>query len=223
MSRVAKDPRPGRRNQRQRTRTALLEAADRLLQRGETPTVAQVADQALVSRATAYRYFPSQEHLLLEAVLKRSVDGLDAAIKDAVDRHETPAARVDALIRTIHEVVSADQRRFRDFMRLSVAEASLDRPDDIAERAAGAESTIATVRGTRRVHWIEYALAPARPDLSEPDFRRLVSALTLCTGAEALVVLTDLAGLPATQVEDTTRWAARALLAASGIDTDPSD
>ncbi|WUH98480.1 TetR/AcrR family transcriptional regulator [Spirillospora sp. NBC_00431] len=207
-----KDRGPGRRNQRQRTRTALLEAADRLLQRGETPTVAEVADQALVSRATAYRYFPSQEHLLLEAVLKRSVDRLDGAVKNAVDRHEGAADRVDALIRTIHEVVSADQRRFRDFMRLSVANASGD--------GAAAEPSIATVRGSRRVHWIEHALAPVRDELPEPAFRRLVSALTLCTGAEALVVLTDLAGLPVAQVEDTSRWAARALLAASGIDTD---
>jgi AcrR family transcriptional regulator len=52
-------------NQKRRTRAALVEAAQRLLDQGRTPTVADVADEALVSRATAYRYFPSQEHLLL--------------------------------------------------------------------------------------------------------------------------------------------------------------
>ncbi|MDX6280359.1 MAG: hypothetical protein QOH03_1430 [Kribbellaceae bacterium] len=50
----------GRAQQKHRTRQALLDAYFALLREGgESPTVAQVAEKAGISVATAYRYFPS--------------------------------------------------------------------------------------------------------------------------------------------------------------------
>src|SRR5690606_22736132 len=56
---------PGRttgaqRGARARTRRLMLETATALMQQGVTPSVSDVAEAAAVSRATAYRYFPSQ-------------------------------------------------------------------------------------------------------------------------------------------------------------------
>jgi AcrR family transcriptional regulator len=48
----------GRVNQKRRTRAAIVAAAIELVEQGQSPTVAEVADAALVSRATAYRFFP---------------------------------------------------------------------------------------------------------------------------------------------------------------------
>src|SRR2546423_3017110 len=59
--------RTGRRQQKARTRTALVTAARELLARGETPTVEDAAGHAAISRTTAYRYFPNQRALLLAA------------------------------------------------------------------------------------------------------------------------------------------------------------
>src|SRR4051794_1951345 len=56
-------------NQNRRTRKDLLQAAVRLLKQGRKPSLEEVAEEALVSRATAYRYFPSLEALLREAAL----------------------------------------------------------------------------------------------------------------------------------------------------------
>ncbi len=56
-----------RANQKERTRAALVEAARALLRAGVPPTVAEAAEQARVSRATAYRYFPTHDALLIEA------------------------------------------------------------------------------------------------------------------------------------------------------------
>ena len=56
----------GRVNQKRRTRSAIIAAAQAIVEQGATPTVAQAAEDALVSRTTAYRYFPTQESLLLE-------------------------------------------------------------------------------------------------------------------------------------------------------------
>src|SRR5919106_1299453 len=55
-----------RANQKERTRAALVGAATDLLKEGSPPTVAEAAARAKVSRATAYRYFPTQEALMVE-------------------------------------------------------------------------------------------------------------------------------------------------------------
>src|SRR5919198_2212102 len=59
------DPRA---NQRRRTKAAVMEGARKQLLQGKVPTVADAAEEAGVSRATAYRYFPSQGALIREAV-----------------------------------------------------------------------------------------------------------------------------------------------------------
>jgi AcrR family transcriptional regulator len=58
-----------RTSQKQRTRQDLLQAASRLMAQGHLPKVADVAKEALVSRATAYRFFSSDEALIAEAAI----------------------------------------------------------------------------------------------------------------------------------------------------------
>src|SRR5581483_8043837 len=56
-------------DQKLRTRAALLRAASELVAQGKSPSVAEVAESAQVSTATAYRYFPTQQALLVELPL----------------------------------------------------------------------------------------------------------------------------------------------------------
>jgi AcrR family transcriptional regulator len=193
-------------NQKARTRTALVDAARRLLEAGRMPTVTDVADEALVSRATAYRYFPTQEHLLLDAVLERSIDEIDRAVTAAA-RSDDVVAGVEGLVRATHAEIASNPAAFRSLLRLSVAQPRADEP------------TVAGIRGERRLQWIEQALEPMREDLDEQAFRRLASALTLCMGAEAFVVLKDLCGLDDDEVEQTLRWAAQALVISAQRET----
>jgi hypothetical protein len=44
------------------------------------------------------------------------------------------------------------------------------------------------------VAWIERALEPLRPQLDPPAFERLVSALAMVVGWDALILLQDLRG-----------------------------
>ena len=46
----------------------MLDAAMRLMQDGQVPSISDVAEEAQVSRATAYRYFPTQSVLIQAAV-----------------------------------------------------------------------------------------------------------------------------------------------------------
>ncbi len=70
-------------------------------------------------------------------------------------------------------------------------------------------------RGGRRLDWIEAAIEPARERLAPAEFERLVSALAMVIGWEAMLVLWDVRGLSDDEAEQATVWAATALVRAA--------
>jgi hypothetical protein len=78
-----------------------------------------------------------------------------------------------------------------------------------------AENTGQPKRGYRRIDWIETAIAPLRSSLDDAGFERLVSALAMVIGWEALIVLQDLRGLTPDEQTEVSTWAAHALIRAA--------
>ena len=74
------------------------------------------------------------------------------------------------------------------------------------------EPELLPFRQGRAIGWIEDALAPLRERMPAPELRRLVLAIRATTGIEALVWLTDVAGLPRDEATELMRSSARALL-----------
>ena len=68
MSQVKKARRGARHGRQGADAQLLLETAMQLMQAGRVPSVTDVAEAAEVSRATAYRYFPTQAALVQAAV-----------------------------------------------------------------------------------------------------------------------------------------------------------
>jgi AcrR family transcriptional regulator len=192
--------------QKHRTRSALLAAAIALVSAGGAPSVSEVADAAQVSRRTAYRYFPTQEQLLVEAslegvrgIISKAIEGAGARGHDATDVE----ARLDRVVHAMQQSAAENEQLLRSMIRLTVGA-----PPDPARLK----------RGYRRIEWIAQALAPAKKALGKRRYERLVSALALCMGIEALIVLRDLRGLTERDAEDVSRWAARTLLRESLAD-----
>ena len=200
----------GRINQKRRTRAAILAAAAELVGQGRRPTVAEVADAALVSRATAYRYFPTQEYLLFEAALESTRSDIDQELEENT-LPEDPEARLEMLIDALQKRIIDKEAAFRTMLRLSLEQS----PEEEEEEHYDGESRPSRLRGGGRVRWIEKALAPVEGRLEEPHFRRLVAALSLCMGIEALIVLRDVCALEPEEAEEVSRWAARTLLRCS--------
>ena len=70
-----------RRATAERNVEAILDAAERLLERGAQPTIVAVAGEAGVSRVTVYAHFATREELLeavVERAVRRTTDALDA-------------------------------------------------------------------------------------------------------------------------------------------------
>ena len=94
----------GRANQKARTRAAIVDACGDLVRSGAEVTMPEVARRALVSEATAYRYFPDLISLLQEALAGAWPEPAQALAP--VAQSADPAARVafacEYLLRGVH-------------------------------------------------------------------------------------------------------------------------
>ena len=189
-------------NQKQRTRAAIVAAARELLDQGVTPTVAQAAEAALVSRTTAYRYFPTQDALLLEVGLGTDVAALEAFVASPLDGQD-PATRAVEVVALLNRHVAENELRYRTMMRLYL---------DLWLAAAAQGDEAPVVREGRRRRWLDASLAPLRDSIGSADYDRLLAALSVVIGAEAVTVLRDTCQLSGDQAVEVTTWAARTLL-----------
>jgi AcrR family transcriptional regulator len=189
-------------NQKRRTRKDLLQAAARLMKQGRRPSLEEVAEEALVSRATAYRYFPTVEALLAEA--SADVVTPDAAQLFADGGPADPAARVETVDDALHDMILANEPALRlmlanTLQRVATGEAAGDLP----------------LRQNRRSPLLEAALAPARKQFKPGAYDLLARALALIVGTEAMVVFKDVLQLPDAEARKVKRWAIRALVEAA--------
>jgi AcrR family transcriptional regulator len=189
--------RTGRTQQKARTRDALIAATRRLLAQGTTPTVEQAAAAAGISRATAYRYFPNQRTLLAA-----TYPLIDMPSLLPTPAPPDPAGRLAAVADAQTQLVLQLEPELRTQLRLALE-------PDVPDRGQ------LPLRRGRRITWIEEGLAPLRGQLPEGDLRRLVHAIGAVVGIEALVWLTDIAGLSRDQAVEVMRWSARSLLHAA--------
>jgi AcrR family transcriptional regulator len=172
-----------------------------LLARGETPSVNDVAAAADVSRRTVYMYFPTFDQLLIDATLGALRQAsVDRAIEGAAPKDDDVEARVERMVRELQHVTPEIERLGRTLIRLTV------------DSGASAATADVPRRGYRRVEWIESALAPWRQRLGAREWRRLVAALAMIVGWEALIVQRDICGLTREEGEEVSVWAARAFL-----------
>lgn len=201
------DPRA---NQKARTRAALVEAGAQLMRAGAAPTVAEVADAARISRATAYRYFPTQEALLTEIA---NVSPAVAPIEAQLARLDTddPAERLRALLDSLNRIVIAEEVSMRTGLRTYLDTWLAGR------RGAAAPHP---VREGRRMRWLDEVLAPVRARLAPAAWRRLRAALALTLGADAMVVMKDVCQLDNDEALSVLQWAAATLLQ-SALDAAP--
>lgn len=168
----------GRVNQKLRTRTAIVQAAAELSRTGREVTMPEVAKAALVSEATAYRYFPDLLSLLREATAGQLPTAAEALrpVTGSTDPVERVAAATESLLRHI--------LARQGVVRAMIA-ATIVRPAE-----AGARPGL-------RFGLIEHALAPAVDSgaVGPAALEQLKRDLSVVISAEALFSLTDLNGL----------------------------
>ncbi|WP_255605945.1 TetR/AcrR family transcriptional regulator [Mycolicibacterium xanthum] len=191
---------PGRANQRSRTRKDLLEAASRLMKQGRRITVEDVAGEALVSRATAYRYFPNLESLLLEAPIEGAVPSADELFRGV--SADDPVERLERVDAALSAAISENEPALRLMLAHAIQHAGDLRRDIPA-------------RQNRRTALIEAALAPARDQFSPAALRSLTTALALVIGTESVIVFKDVLQKDDSEARRVRRWMIRTLVEAA--------
>ena len=166
----------GRANQKLRTRNAIVQAAAELSRTGREVTMPEVARAALVSEATAYRYFPDLASLLQEAIVGQ-LPGADEALAPVADSGD-PVARIAAATEFLLRHVLSRQGVVR-----ALIAATITRPGDPQARPG------------LRFALIDGALAPLDATLNPAGLAQLRRDLAVVVSAEALFSLTDQYGL----------------------------
>ncbi len=185
-----------------RTRKLMLETAISLMQGGETPSVTGVAEAAGVSRATAYRYFPSQADLV-HAVVDEALGPILSWTSESTDAGE----RVEDLLSTSLPRIVEFEATFKAALKLSLEQWARDQAGTLGEEPP--------FKRGHRVDLLQAAIAPLKKTLPRAQYLRLAKALSLVYGLEMLIILKDLWGLEVGEVKSVGQWAARALVKAA--------
>jgi AcrR family transcriptional regulator len=189
----------GRSNQKERTRMAIVAAACEAIASGGEVTMPDVARRALVSEATAYRYFPDLASLLREAL---------AGVWESPEKAMEPVAGSDDPVERIGfatEVLLREVLAYQGAVRAMIS-ASITKP------------SAAPGRPGRRFGLIDEALRPLNATMAvrQPrQFEQLKRGLAVVVSAEALFALTDLCGLTPETAIASAAQTARSLTAAA--------
>jgi len=184
---------------RARTAKLMLATATDLMQRGLTPSVSEVAEAAGVSRATAYRYFPSQA-----AMVQAVVDAGLGPILEWSSRSVDPERRVVNLIEMSLPRIEEFEATFKAALRLSLEQWS--------QRQAGTLGDEPEFKRGHRIELLLNALSPLEGRVPARKLERLAQALSLVFGVEVLIVLKDIWGLDGKDALSVARWAAETLV-----------
>lgn len=191
---------------KERTWRLLRQAARELLRTGGPLTVPAAAELAGVSRATAYRYFPTNDSVVLHATMSMADDPLTDtgwAPPAAAPPGELGARAAD-LVRVTAAWAFDHETELRTMLRLSLAP---ERENQQPRRGL-----------TNRGRWISALLEGLPPDVRPAARDRLAAALTPLFGSDAVVWTTDIAQLPRDQAIELLAWMAQALIAATLAD-----
>lgn len=181
---------------RARTYKIVLETALRLSKSGKIPSVSEVAEAADVSRATAYRYFPTQG-ALVQAIVYEALGPILEWESSSSDARE----RISELFSFAYPRMISQETPLRASLAIA-----------LDERAK--KSPTPRFRGTRRI-LIRNALQPLNGILKKPELDRLSQALSLVFGIESIVVMQDVWKIEGEKAAHIARWAADALMRAA--------
>ncbi len=205
--RVTEAPKPPTRGVRASTFQLLLDTGMRLIQQdGHVPSIAEIAVRSKVSRATAYRYFPSRS-ALITAVIDTSLKPVRSFVADSPEGRE----RVHQLFVETFPLFKEFEPQMRAAAQLTLEQWALNRAGLLEEEP---------YRRGHRVRILENALEPLARTLPPRLHARLHRALSIIYGIEPYVLLKDIWGLPDREVERIALWMADALVEATQRDAE---
>lgn len=184
---------------RARTRRLLIETAMRLFDSGAFPSITEVAQEAQLSRATAYRYFPTQS-ALVSAIVTETL----SPIKSWRPSREEASDRIEELLTFAFPRMLEHEGTLRAALHLSLTQWAQSRANDKPDKEK-------LVRGNRKA-LLQHVLEPLNGELPPEIVERVIKSLSLVYGSEIFLVMKDIWGCDNDQLQDIGKWIAKAIM-----------
>ncbi|WP_390899979.1 TetR/AcrR family transcriptional regulator [Yersinia aleksiciae] len=183
---------------RARTRRLLIDTAMSMYEQGTFPSITEVANAAQLSRATAYRYFPTQS-ALVSAMVDESLGPILAWQPTQPDARQ----RIAELLSFAYPRMLQHEGVLRAALHLSLQQWADNRSNPNNEEKL--------VRGNRK-RLLKLAVEPLEGKLTPEALQRVVHAFSLIYGSEVFMVLKDIWHLDDAGIQDVTQWMGKAIL-----------
>lgn len=180
----------GRINQKLETRHKILESAKQLVRKGIDFNLEDVANNAEISRATIYRYYPNLEILSYEVGIDIGTKTPEDIIEDLKD-----CSLNDMLMgiqNYYNEHAVNNENAFRKYLSAVLTSASEKK------------------RGARRNRTLQLALM--KSDIRPKEKKDLVHLLAILMGIEPLIVAKDVSGLDNQEFKELMSWGMKLVL-----------
>lgn len=181
-----------------RTQRLLIDTAMAMYEQGAFPSITEVAIAAQLSRATAYRYFPTQS-ALVSAMVDESLGPILAWQPTQPDARQ----RIAELLSFAYPRMLQHEGVLRAALHLSLQQWADNRSNPNNEEKL--------VRGNRK-RLLKMAVEPLEGKLSPEALQRVVYAFSLIYGSEVFMVLKDIWHLDDAGIQDVTQWMGKAIL-----------
>ncbi len=184
---------------RARTRRLLIETAMKMFDSGAFPSITEVAQEAQLSRATAYRYFPTQS-ALVSAIVTETL----SPIKNWRPTKQDTGDRIDEMLGFAFPRMLEHEGTLRAALHLSLTQWAQSRSSERPEKEK-------LIRGNRKA-MLQHVVEPLNQEMSPKMVERVIQSLSLVYGSEIFLVMKDIWGCDNVQLEDIGKWIAKAIV-----------
>ena len=195
---------------RKRTYILLVNTALDLFEKGAMPSVSDLALEAGVSRATAYRYFPTQSDLIA-ATVNASLGPILTWQPESQNTQE----RIDELLTYAFPRMFEHEGVLRAALQASLQQWALG-------RASPQESTDKRLERGNRKDILAMVTMPMKEEYPPEIIDKVIKAFSVIYGSEIFLVLKDIWKLNNGQVTEIAQWMAKAVMNQAVLDNQNS-
>lgn len=188
---------------RKRTYILLVTTALDLFEKGAMPSVSELAFEAGVSRATAYRYFPTQSDLITA-----TVNASLGPILTWRPQSEKTNERIDELLRYAFPRMFEHEGVLRAALQVSLQQWASDRS---SLQNVDIPKVKRLQRGNRK-DILSMVTTPMKGEYPQETIDKVIKAFSVIYGSEIFLVLKDIWMLDNQQVIEIAQWMAKAVI-----------
>ena len=183
---------------KKRTFEHLIHTAMSILDEGNELTITELADKSKISRATAYRYFPTQTDLI-SAVVDHSLEPILHWQSDEQD----VGKKVNDFLSFAFTQMIKHEGAIRAAMRLSLQQW-------VTDRSASSSNSEKFVRGNHK-EVLSNLLQPLQSHLNDELNNKLIYTLSIIFGSQ-ITVLKDVWNLDDSYIVSLSQWIIKAVI-----------